>query len=76
MSSERAFKERVSEGLHALQDKVHLEDVRRIALNGKHYAKTHPMTAMAVSLSAGIVIGYLAKAVVDHRRHNGTGAAP
>jgi len=74
MSSERSFAERAAEGFQAFRDKVNMEEARRLALNGKRYVKTHPVTAVAVSLTAGILIGYLAKAVVDRRRRNGAHA--
>ena len=75
MNSERTFKERAAEGFEALKERVNLEEARRLALNGKRYVKTHPVTAVAVSLTAGLLLGYLAKAVVDRRRSNGAHAA-
>lgn len=74
MSSERTFKERAEEGFQALKEKVNMEEAQRLALNAKRYVKTHPVTAVVASLTAGILIGYLAKAVVERRR-NGVHAA-
>lgn len=70
MSSEPKLKEHATDVIEAFKDKVNAEEARRLYLNGKRYVKTHPVAAMALSLSAGILLGYLAKALVD-RRHNG-----
>lgn len=68
MNTERSFKERAAESFDAFKERINMEEARRLALNGKRYVKTHPVTAMVVSLSAGILVGYLAKAIVDRRR--------
>ena len=68
MSSERHLQERAAETFQAFKDRVTMDEAKRAYLNGKRYVKTHPVAAIAVSLSAGILLGYLAKALVDHRR--------
>jgi ElaB/YqjD/DUF883 family membrane-anchored ribosome-binding protein len=68
MSTERSFKERAAESFDAFKERINMEEARRLALNGKRYVKTHPVTAVVVSLAAGILVGYAAKAIVDRRR--------
>lgn len=75
MNNDRTLKERAVEGFEAFKEKVNMEEARRLALNGKRYVKTHPVTAVAVSLTAGILLGYLTKTVVDRRRSNRAHAA-
>jgi ElaB/YqjD/DUF883 family membrane-anchored ribosome-binding protein len=69
MNKDHSFKERASEAFDAVKDRVNVEEAQRAYLNGRRYVKSHPVAAVALSLSAGILIGYLAKTIVDRRRN-------
>ena len=74
MNHEKTLQERSSEAFDALKERINMEEARRLLVNGKRVVKTHPVAAVAVSLSAGILLGYLAKTLVDRHRGNGVGA--
>ena len=68
MNETATFHEKAADTLHKIKDKLNMEDAKRLVKNGREYAKKHPGTALAASVAAGFLIGYVARAVVDHRR--------
>ena len=68
MTEASTLQEKAAETLRNFKKKVNLEEAKRIVRNGRAYVKTHPGTALAVTAGAGFLIGYVARAITDHRR--------
>ena len=68
MNHESSATEHATDKFQAFREKLNAKEAHRLYQNGKRYVRTHPMTTVAASLTAGLLIGYLAKTTVDRRR--------
>ncbi len=68
MTKEATPQELENPTLQKFKEKLNLEEAKRLVKKGKRYVKMHPTTVAMASLIVGLVVGYLARSVVDRRR--------
>lgn len=71
MNKESIPTESINPTLQNLKEKLHLDEAKRLVKKGKRYMKMHPTTVAVTSLLVGLVVGFLARAVMERRRSNG-----